>query len=312
MSADERPTAVLAALAANLGIAGAKFVAFLMTRSSSLLAESVHSVADTTNEALLLLGRRRANHVATSEHPFGFGLERYFWSFVVAVMLFTVGAVFSLLEGIEKVRAPHPIGSPHWAIAVILVAMVLEGLSLRTAARTANPMRTGSWWHYIRTTKTPETAVVLLEDTAAEAGLLIALSGIGLVIVTGDPRYDAVGSIAIGLLLGVVATILAVEMRSLLIGEAASARDQALIRAAVTEESSYERLIELRTMHLGPSDLLIAMRVELDAGLTFDDVADRLDAIEDRIRSRLPTAGQIFIEADTGRRRRGGPAAVQT
>lgn len=304
MSTQERPIAVLAALAANAGIAIAKFVAFLVTGSSSMLAESVHSVADTGNEGLLLLGRRRAAHTATAEHPFGFGLERYFWSFVVAVMLFTVGAAFSLFEGVEKLRAPEPIGSPQWAIGVILVALVLEGLSLRTAAREANRTRTGSWWHYVRSTKTPETAVVLLEDFAAEIGLLFALAGVGLSVITGDTRWDAGGSIGIGLLLGVVATVLAIEMRSLLIGETASDADLAVIRTAVEQESSYERLIELRTMHLGPSDLLIAMRVELDATLTFDDVADRLDQIEDRIRARLPATGQVFIEADTGRRQR--------
>lgn len=305
MSAGERPTAVLAALAANLGIAVAKFVAFLATRSSAMLAESIHSAADTTNEALLLLGQRRADHAATEQHPFGFGLERYFWSFVVAVMLFTVGAVFSLIQGVEKFRSPEAISSPAWAIGVLLVAMVFEGLSLRTAVREARTDKSGFWWQYIRRTKKPETAVILLEDTAAEAGLVLALLGVGLSLVTGNSRFDALGSVGIGLLLAFVAAVLAIEMRSLLIGEAGSPDDLAVIRAAVEEEPSYERLIELRTMHLGPSDLLIAMRVELDDRLTFDEVARRLDDIEDRIRSQLPSTGQVFIEADTGRGVRG-------
>ncbi len=302
MSGAERPTAVLAALASNLGIAVAKFVAFLVTGSSSMLAESLHSVADTTNQGLLLLGHRRAGHAATRQHPFGFGSERYFWSFVVAVLLFTLGGLFALYEGITKLQAPEALTSPEWAIAVVLLAMVLEGASLRVAVREARETRRegATWWEFVRDTKTPETAVVLLEDTAAEVGLVCALLGVGLSVLTGDTRFDAVGSIGVGIVLGIVAVVLAMEMRSLLIGESAEDDELEAIRDAVAEEPSFERLIELRTMYVGPDDLLVAMRVELDASLTFDDVAARLDRMETRIRDRLPATGQVFIEADTG------------
>lgn len=309
MTDTERPSAVLAALAANLGIAVAKFVAFAVTGSSSMLAEGLHSIADTTNEALLLLGTRRARRVATAQHPFGFGSERYFWSFVVAVLLFTMGSAFALLEGVTELRSPASLRSPAWAIGVVVVAMVLEGLSLRVAVREVRASRPGdsSWWAFVRDTRTPETAVVLLEDGAAELGLACALVGIGLAAVTGDARFDAAGSIGVGLVLGVVAFVLAIEMRKLLIGEAAEEVDLVAIRAAVAEEPSFERLIDLRTMYVGPDDLLVAMRVELDASLTFDDVAARLDAMERRIRQRVPATGQVFIEADTGGQAVPGP-----
>lgn len=298
----ESPTAVLAALGANVGIAIAKFLAFLATGSSSMLAESLHSVADTSNEGLLLLGHRRAHQRATRQHPFGFGSERYFWSFVVAVLLFTLGSIFALYEGVTAIRSPEPLESTGWAIAVILVAMVLEGASLRVAIRQARKSRRdgASWWAFVRDTKTPETAVVLLEDSAAEVGLVCALFGVGLTTLTGDPRFDAVGSIGVGLVLGAVAFVLAMEMRSLLIGESAEEEHLQAIADAIAEDPGYERLVELRTMYVGPDDLLVNVRVELDAGLTFDDVAARLDEMEARIRTRVPPTGQVFIEADTG------------
>ena len=301
------PKEVLAALAANLGIAVAKFVAFLVTGSSSMLAESLHSVADTSNEGLLLLGHRRGHQRATRQHPFGFGSERYFWSFVVAVLLFTLGSIFAFYEGVTAILTPETLTSTGWAIGVILVSMVLEGASLRVAVREARQVRRDgdSWWAFVRDTKTPETAVVLLEDSAAEVGLLCALFGVGMATLTGDSRYDAVGSIGVGIVLAGVAAILAMEMRSLLIGEAAEDDDLQAIAEAVEEEPSFERLVELRTMYVGPDDLLVALRVELDAQLTFDDVAARLDAMEVRIRERVPATGQVFIEADTG----DGPSA---
>ena len=217
--------AIVAAFAANLGIAIAKFGAFAFTGAASMLAEAVHSVADTGNQALLFLGSARARRAPTDEHPFGFGRERYFWAFVVALVLFSVGALFAVGEGIEKILHPHELESPYVAIAVLAVSIALETASFITARREANLLRRGeSWVSFIRHTKNPELPVVLLEDLGALAGLLIAGAGIGLAIATGDPRFDAAGSIAIGVLLGGIAVVLAVEMKSLLIGEAATSR----------------------------------------------------------------------------------------
>lgn len=292
----KQPSAVVAAFFANLGIAVAKFTAFAFTGSSSMLAEGFHSVADTGNQALLLLGHRRAQRKATPEHPFGYARERYFWAFVVAIILFTLGAVFSTWEGYLKLRSPHPIESPLWAFAVLGIALVAESVALRMAVRTANQGRTGSWWHYIRTTKDAGNAVVLLEDTAAETGLVIALFGVGLSVVTGDPRWDAMGSLAIGALLAFVSALLAVEMRSLLIGEAASRADYGRIRQTLDAEPTLERVIELRTTHLGPSELMVAAKVELRSDLDFDAVAATVDVMEARVREAVPTAVHIFVE----------------
>src|SRR3954468_22304636 len=221
MSAEGTRRAIIAAFLANLGIALAKFVAFLITGSASMLAESIHSVADTGNQGLLFLGRKRSRKAPTEEHPFGFGTERYFWAFIVALVLFTLGSLFALYEGVQKLVDPKALDSPIWAFSVLGIAIVLEGLSLRTAHHEADPTRQGrTWWRFIRTTKSPELPVVLLEDVGALVGLLFALIGISLAEITGNPRWDALGSIGIGLLLGVIAVILAIEMKSLLIGEA--------------------------------------------------------------------------------------------
>jgi cation diffusion facilitator family transporter len=201
--------AVVAALAANLGIAVAKFAAFLVTGSASMLAESVHSVADTGNEALLLIGRGRSRRARTAEHPFGFGRERYFYAFVVAVMLFTVGAVFSIYDGIHKILSPGSLQAPAVAYAVLGLSMVLEGLSLRTGIREANQVRQKGhgWRQFVHVTKTPELPVVLLEDTAALLGLCFAFLGVLLSQLTGHEQWDGVGSVAVGVLLACAAFI---------------------------------------------------------------------------------------------------------
>src|SRR5215218_5730966 len=225
--------AVVAALLANLGIAVAKFVGFLITEASSMLAEAFHSVADSGNQGMLLAGGRLAGKEADPNHPFGHGRVRYFAAFLVAVVLFTLGSLFSLYEGYDKLRHPHELESPIVALAILAVALVLEGLSLRTAVQEADPLRGDqSWWSFIRTTKQPELAVVLLEDTAAEVGLTLAFIGVGLAAITGDPLYDALGTLGIGALLAVavVAVMLGIEMYSLLVGEAASPQEQATIR----------------------------------------------------------------------------------
>ena len=294
--------AIIAAFLANLGIAASKFVAFAITGSASMLAEAIHSVADTGNQGLLFLGGRRSKRAPSVQHPFGYGAERYFWAFVVALVLFTLGSMFALFEGVEKLIQPEHIESPIVAYVVLAVAIVLEGLSLRTARREANPSREGrSWWQFIHTTKNPELPVVLLEDTGALVGLFMALVGITLAEVTGNDRWDAVGSLAIGVLLGVIAIVLAIEMKSLLIGEAASPALEARIRTAIHDGDEVTRVIHLRTMHLGPDDVLVATKLEFSAS-TVPEVARAIDTVEARVRTSVPEARLMFVEPDLYRR----------
>jgi cation diffusion facilitator family transporter len=294
--------AIVAALLANLGIAAAKFVGFAFTGAASMLAEAVHSVADTGNQGLLFLGGARARKRPDEEHPFGHGHERYFWGFVVAMVLFTMGALFAIYEGVDKLRHPHALESPVWAVAILGVAIVLEALSFRTALREARALRGGeSWWQFIRHTKTPELPVVMLEDSGALVGLGFALLGIGLSVLTGNPRFDALGSIAIGCLLGAIALVLAVEMRSLLIGESAGPKDVEAVRAAITGTPRVQRLIHMRTLHLGPEELLVAVKVEFDASLTIAELGHAIDAVEAAIRAAVPIAKLIYIEPDVYR-----------
>jgi len=290
--------AIVAAFLANLGIAVSKFVAFAITGSASMLAEAIHSVADTGNQGLLFLGGHRSKREPSTQHPFGYGAERYFWAFVVALVLFTLGSMFALFEGVEKLVHPEPIESPIVAYIVLAVAVVLESVSLRTARREANPSRDGrSWWQFIHTTKNPELPVVLLEDTGALVGLFMAVVGITLAEVTGNDRWDAVGSLAIGMLLGAIAIVLAIEMKSLLIGEAASPALEARIRAAIHDGVEVTRVIHLRTMHLGPDDVLVATKLEFSAA-TVPELARAIDAVEARVRTSVPEARLMFVEPD--------------
>ena len=291
--------AIIAAFLANLGIAVLKFIGFLITGAASMLAESIHSVADTGNQGLLILGGRRGRQGPDEQHPFGHGRERYFWAFLVAVVLFTVGSLYALYEGVEKLRHPHELTSPPVAIAILLGAVVLESWSLRTAVREATPLRGDrSWWSFIRHTKNPELPVVLLEDVGALTGLVFALVGIGLAVLTNNARFDALGSVAIGLLLGVIAVVVGTEMRSLLIWEAATAPDVAAIREALEGTDGVRRLIHLRTMHLGPDELLIVGKLELDPSFTFEQVTETVNQAEARIRAAVEPAGLIYLEPD--------------
>jgi cation diffusion facilitator family transporter len=263
-----------------------------------MMAESIHSVADTGNQGLLFLGGARAKKPADPEHQFGYGAERYFWAFVVALVLFSLGALFSLYEGIEKLRHPHELEDPSVAFVVLGVAFVLEGLSLRTAMRESKPHRgTASWWSFIRRTKTPELPVVLLEDTGALFGLIFAAIGLGLATATGESRFDALGSMAIGLLLGAIAVVLAVESKSLLIGESATPESDRRIRAAIEEAPEVRRIIHLRTLQLGPEEILLATKLDLDAPDTAE-LAAAIDRVEARIRDAVPTVDLIYIEPD--------------
>ncbi len=291
--------AILAAFLANLGIAIAKFIGFLITGASSMLAESIHSLADTTNQGLLVLGGKQAARPATPEHPFGYGRDRYFWAFVVAMVLFLVGGLFAIYEGIQKLRDPHEITSPGVAFAILGVAVVLELFSLRTAVREARPFRgSRSWVAYIRRSKSPELPVVLLEDLGALVGLLFALTGLTLTEVTGDAAWDGLATLFIGLLLVAIAAILVVEMKSLLIGESATPEHEADIRAAIAATPDVRGLIHMRTLHLGPDELLVAAKIDLPPDLTADRIAAAIDAAEGRIRAAVPIARVIYLEPD--------------
>jgi len=286
-------------------IAIAKFVAFAITGSSSMLAESIHSVADSGNQGLLLWGGRAARRAANDHHQFGFGRERYFWSFVVALVLFVLGAGFAIYEGIEKIRHPHEITNVWLALGVLAFAIIVEGISFRTAVRASRPLKGQlSWWQFIRRSRSPELPVVLLEDFAAQVGLTIAFIAVSISHWANAPVADGIGTLAIGLLLLVVAVVLIVEMRSLLLGEGADPRDMVRIRAAIESAPHVERLLEVRTQHLGPEELLVAAKIDYEDGLMTEQLAAAIDETERLVRAAVPYAGPVYIEpaanADAG------------
>lgn len=302
MSAEGSTRAILAALLANAGIAVAKFVGYLITGSSSMLAESVHSVADTSNQGLLLFGQRAARKQADPLHQFGYGRSRYFYSFVVALVLFTLGSVFALYEGYHKISHPEPLTSPIVAITILFVAICLEGYSFRTAMVESRPLKgKGSWWRFIRNSRNPELPVVLLEDSGALIGLVLALAGVGLTILTGDAVWDGVGTVGIGVLLGVIAVILMVEMHSLLIGEGATRDEDRAIRVALEQTDRVDRIIHLRTQYLGPEELLVGAKIALAPSTDLATVAATIDAAEAAIRAAVPSAQIIYLEPDLDR-----------
>lgn len=302
MSAGGSKRAIIAALAANAGIAVAKFVGFAITGSSSMLAESVHSIADTSNQGLLLYGQRAASREADRLHPFGYGRSRFFYSFVVALVLFTLGSVFALYEGYHKIHAPEHLQSPIVAIVILAVAIVLEGYSFRTAFVESTPLKGGaSWWQFIRNSRNPELPVVLLEDTGALLGLAFALFGVGMTIVTGDPVWDGIGTMAIGVLLGIIAIVLMVEMKSLLIGEGATAAQEQAILGALAATEHVERVIHCRTQYLGPEELLVAAKIAITPSADLPRVAATIDAAERRVREAVPIAQVIYLEPDLDR-----------
>lgn len=302
MSAGGGGKAIIAALVANLAIAVAKFVGFLITRSSSMLAESVHSFADSGNQALLLLGGKRAKRDADERHPFGYGRERYFYAFVVSVVLFSIGGLFAVYEGVHKLRDPHELETPSVAIGILLFAIVAETFSFRTAIRESRPLKgSASWTSFVRHAKSPELPVVLLEDLAALVGLVLALLGVGLSVVTHEPIWDGVGTVAIGVLLVAVATILAVETKGLLLGESARKESVDAIRAALVDGTAITRVIHLKTLHLGPEELLVAAKIAVAPNLTLPAIAKAIDEAEARARAVEPQARQIYLEPDLDR-----------
>ncbi len=301
MSSESHGTkAILAAFAANLGIAIAKFVGFLVTASGSMLAEAIHSTADTANQALLLLGGRRARRAPDADHPFGYSRERYFWAFVVAVVLFTMGAVFAIVQGVDKIRNPHEIEDVTVAVVILVVAIAFEIASFVTALRSARAMvgPDTPLWRFIRESKAPEVPVVVLEDFAALCGLVIALGAIVTASVTGDAVWDGVGTIAIGVLLGAVAIVMSIEMKSLLIGESATPEHLAEIETALSAGDHVRSIIHVRTQHLGPDDLLIAAKVEFDHSLGYAELTAAIGDAEARVRAVAPGARMLFIEPD--------------
>jgi cation diffusion facilitator family transporter len=302
LSTEGSARAIVAALLANAGIAIAKFVGFLITGSSSMLAEAVHSVADTSNQGLLLFGQRQARRGADEVHQFGYGRSRYFYSFVVALVLFTLGAVFALYEGYHKISHPAALTSPIVAVAILVVAIGLESYSFRTAVVESRPLKgPGGWWRFIRNSRNPELPVVLLEDTGALIGLLLALIGVGLTVLTGDAVWDGIGTLGIGVLLGVIAIILMVEMHSLLIGEAATEQEEDAIRTALEQTAHVDRLIHLRTQYLGPDELLVGAKIALAPQTDLATVAATIDAAEVAVRAVVPAATLIYLEPDLDR-----------
>jgi cation diffusion facilitator family transporter len=298
--------AIIAALIANLGIAISKFLAFLVTGASSMLAEAIHSVADSGNQVLLLVGGRRAQRAATPQHPFGYGRDRYIYAFIVAIVLFSVGGLFAIYEGVHKLQHPEELTSPQWAIGVLVVAIGLESFSLRTAVKETAAVKSpsDSYWKFIRHARSPELPVVLLEDVGALIGLVLALLGVGLATVTGNGVYDGMGTVAIGILLVVIAVILAVETKSLLLGESATPEDQRKIVEAL--ESEGLSVIHMRTLHLGPEEILVAAKVAVQHDDTAASIARAIDDAERRIREAVPMARVIYLEPDLRR-----PAAAR-
>lgn len=290
--------AVVAALVANLGIAVTKFVAFFLTGSSAMLAEAIHSVADSGNQGLLLLGGKTSKKAATPQHPFGYGRERYIYAFIVAVVLFFVGGIFALYEAWHKFADPHPIEEWAWVpVLVLVVAIGLESLSFRTAIVETNKVRgNATWKEFVQHARVPELPVILLEDLAALVGLIFALFGVGMTLITHNGIWDAVGSAAIGVLLIVVAAILAIEMKSLLVGESATDEQTRAIDAAIRAGDEVEDIVHMKTVHLGPEELLVAVKVAVRHDDSAADVARGIDAIERRIREAVPIARVIYIE----------------
>ena len=290
---------ILAALIANVGIAIAKFAGFAITKSSTMLAEGIHSSADSANQLLLLLGTRRAKREPSPKHPFGYGRERYFWSFVVALILFSLGSLFAVYEGIEKIRHPHALNNASWAIGILIFGIFIESFSFRTAIVEAKTIKGQTTWSkFVVRSKQPEIPVVLLEDAGALFGMVIALGAITLVKTTGEPIWDGIGTLSIGVLLGVIAIILAREMHSLIIGEAASETDRLKIVSVIENNKQVVELVEMRTQHLGPDEILIGVRIAFRETLQTKEIAQLINQLENDIRIELDNAGPIFIEPE--------------
>ena len=299
MSSEGSTKAILAALGANIGIAITKFFAAAVSGSASMFAEGIHSVADSGNQVLLIIGGKRARRQATATHPFGYGRSRYIYAFMVSIVLFSIGGLFSILEGWEKLNHPHELEAAWLPLTVLGVAIGLESFSLYTALKAAKEERgTSSLYQFIRHAKSPELPVVLLEDMAALLGLVLAFGGVGLTVLTGDPIWDAIGTLAIGALLVLVAVILGAETSSLLVGEGATASDTEKIESALGATRGVNSIIHMKTLYLGPEELMVAAKIAVDVDITGKDIAAIIDDAEARIRAEVPTARVIYLEPD--------------
>jgi len=299
MSSEGSTKAIMAALGANIGIAITKFFAAAVSGSASMFAEGIHSVADSGNQVLLIIGGKRAKRQATSTHPFGYGRSRYIYAFMVSIVLFSIGGLFSILEGWNKLSHPHELEQAWLPLTVLGIAIGLESFSLYTALKAAKEERgTASLYHFIRHAKSPELPVVLLEDMAALLGLVLAFGGVGFTVLTGDPIWDAIGTLAIGLLLVLVAVILGAETSSLLVGEGATASDTEKIESALGATRGVNSIIHMKTLYLGPEELMVAAKIAVDVDITGKDIAAIIDDAEARIRAEVPTARVIYLEPD--------------
>ncbi|RRS00101.1 cation diffusion facilitator family transporter [Glycomyces terrestris] len=312
MSTEGGTKAIVAALLANTGIAISKFVAAGITNSASMLAEGVHSVADASNQVLLLIGGKAARKAASPAHPFGYGRERYIYAFIVSIVLFSIGGVYALYEGWHKLQdTEHGLDSPLVAVIVLVIAIILESFSLRTAVKESNAVRgKQTWVQFIKGSRSPELPVILLEDIGALVGLILALLGVSLSWITHNAIFDALGTMSIGVLLVLIAIVLAIEIRSMLIGESATHEDIAAIEGAIRQDGT-STLIHLKTLHVGPDELLVAAKVGIDRTETGEQVAAEIDAAEARIRAAVPKAKLIYIEPDIHRTETAGAPAAE-
>ncbi|MDL9978926.1 cation diffusion facilitator family transporter [Microbacterium sp. ASV49] len=303
MSASGGGKAILAAFLANLGIALAKIIAWLVSGSASMMAEAIHSLADSGNQVLLMFGGRRSRREADREHPFGYGRERYIYAFLVSIILFSVGGLFSIYEGVDKIIHPHALENWWIPIGVLIIAIVLESFSLRTAVKESNEHRAPgqSWVGFVRHAKAPELPVVLLEDVAALTGLVFAFLGVGLTVITGNSLFDAIGTLFIGSLLVLVAIVLGIETKSLLVGEGATDADADRIVDAINGGAEIEKIIHIKTLYLGPDELMVAAKLGFAGDRALSVVAADIDAVEARIREAVPAARVIYLEPDVYR-----------
>lgn len=302
MSTEGSKRAIFAALAANIGIAITKFIAAAFSGSAAMFAEGIHSVADSGNQILLLIGGKRSKRVATAEHPFGYGRSRYIYAFMVSIVLFAVGGLFSINEGIQKLSHPHELEMVWLPLVVLGAAIVMEGFSFRTAMVESNRIRGNqSWVQFIRHAKSPELPVILLEDFAALIGLVLAFLGVGLTVVTHNPIWDAIGTLAIGALLILVAIVLGLETSSLLVGEGANATDNGKIAAALSAAPGVLSVIHMKTLYLGPDELMVAAKIGVAETSTGSEIAVTIDRAESLVRDAVPAARVIYLEPDIKR-----------
>jgi cation diffusion facilitator family transporter len=303
LSTEGSTRAIIAALLANIGIAITKFIAAAFSGSASMLAEGIHSLADSGNQILLIIGGKRSKRVATAAHPFGYGRSRYIYAFVVSIVLFSVGGLFSIMEGLNKLQEPHELEMVWLPLLILGAAIILESLSFRTAIKESNKIRHGkSWIEFIRHAKSPELPVILLEDFAALVGLVLAFGGVGLTVLTHNPIWDAIGTLAIGLLLVLVAIVLGAETSSLLVGEGATAEDTGKIRKALSGTPGVQSVIHMKTLYLGPDEIMVGAKIGVASTATGKFIAQVIDEAEVNIRNAVPAARVIYLEPDVLRK----------